>query len=125
MSPAPTPVNDLARIDDHARWLDAAFQIPGTRFRVGWDAILGLIPGLGDSVGLLLSGSLLWRARRLGLHRRAWIKMAINLALDATLGAIPILGDLFDAWFRSNLRNAKIIRREIERRPDDPPGRIA
>ena len=95
--------------------LDTAFVIPGTRQRVGVDAIIGLIPGLGDVATTLLSTYVIWEARNLGVSRFAIVRMLANLAIHASVGAIPVVGDLFDAFFRVNQRNMRIVRAQLER----------
>jgi hypothetical protein len=106
----------LKRMETVAWLLDSAFVIPGTRQRVGVDAIIGLIPGLGDIATTLLSTYVIWEARNLGLSRFAIGRMVANLAVHASIGAIPVLGDLFDAFFRVNQRNMRIVRAQLARR---------
>ncbi|MBC7497311.1 MAG: DUF4112 domain-containing protein [Sphingomonadaceae bacterium] len=98
-----------------AKLLDGAFVIPGTNQRFGVDAIIGLVPGFGDIVTTLLSSYVIWEARNLGVSRVALGRMAINLAVHATVGAVPVFGDLFDAVFRVNQRNMRIVRLELSR----------
>jgi len=105
----------LKRMETVAWLLDTAFVIPGTRQRVGVDAIIGLIPGFGDIATTLLSTYVIWEARNLGLSRFAIGRMLANLAVHATVGAIPVVGDLFDAFFRVNQRNMRIVRAQLER----------
>ena len=105
----------LKRMETVAWLLDTAFVIPGTRQRVGIDAIIGLIPGFGDIATTLLSSYVIWEARNLGLSRFAIGRMLANLAVHATVGAIPVVGDLFDAFFRVNQRNMRIVRAQLER----------
>ena len=100
-----------------AKLLDNAFVIPGTRQRVGIDAIIGLIPGLGDVATTLLSSYVIWEARNLGVSRSAIGRMLTNLAVHATVGAISIAGDAFDAFFRVNQRNMRIVRAQLQRLP--------
>jgi len=107
----------LKRMETVAWLLDTAFVIPGTRQRVGIDAIIGLIPGFGDIATTLLSSYVIWEARNLGLSRFAIGRMLANLAVHATVGAIPVVGDLFDAFFRVNQRNMRIVRAQLERSP--------
>ncbi len=96
-----------------AHWLDAGFRIPGTSFRFGLDPLLGLIPGGGDAIGAVLGGAILTAAVRAGVSRFTLARMAGNLALDAIVGAIPLLGDLFDAAFKANLRNVALLERHL------------
>ena len=101
-----------------AKLLDNAFIIPGTRQRVGIDAIIGLIPGLGDVATTVLSSYVIWEARNLGVSRIAIGRMLSNVAIHVTVGAIPIVGDIFDAFFRVNQRNMRIVHAQLRRRPD-------
>lgn len=107
----------VRRMELMAKVLDNAFLIPGTNQRVGIDAIIGLIPGLGDVATTLLSSYVIWEARNLGVSRVAIWRMLTNLGIHATVGAIPILGDVFDAFFRVNQRNMRIVRAQLERMP--------
>jgi hypothetical protein len=97
--------------------LDSAFVIPGTKQRVGIDAIIGLIPGLGDVVTTILSSYIIWEARNLGVSKVALARMITNLGIHAAFGSVPLVGDLFDAFFRVNQRNMRILRSQLARRP--------
>ena len=105
----------LARYRALAQSLDARFRIPGTQFRFGWDAIIGLVPGAGDTLGALLGSYGLYVGARLGAPPVILLRMLLNLALDLTLGAVPVAGDLFDFAWRSNLRNVALLERWLER----------
>lgn len=100
---------------DHLRrfawWLDEGIRIPGTRWRVGLDPILGLVPGVGDAAGALLAAVILLEAARRGLSRFTLGRMAWNIAVDALLGAVPLIGDIFDAAWKANLKNVALIDR--------------
>jgi hypothetical protein len=91
------------------RFLDDGFTVPGTKFRVGFDAILGLVPGVGDVVTTASSVALLWVAWKRELPYPVMARMVGNLAVDAIVGAVPILGDLFDLVFKANRRNLDLI----------------
>lgn len=94
------------------RWLDDGLTIPGTRIRFGLDAIIGaLLPGAGDALTAVGSTSLLLLALRRGVPTVVLLRMLFNIALDATLGAIPVVGDIFDVAFKSNRRNLELIER--------------
>jgi hypothetical protein len=99
----------LTGIDRLAWWLDNAIAVPGTRYRIGFDALIGLIPGVGDLVGTLLSSYIIAVAASQGLPSSALARMAINVALETVVGVVPIFGDLFDAAWKSNQRNIRII----------------
>jgi hypothetical protein len=88
-----------------SRLLDNAFVIPGTRYRFGLDALIGLVPGLGDAVSAVFSSYLVLQAARLGAPRSVVSRMIANIALDTLVGWVPILGDLFDVAWKSNVRN--------------------
>lgn len=106
----------LARVDRLAMLLDSRYRIPFTRIHFGWDAIGGIVPVAGDLVTLLASIYLVGCARRLGADGKASRRMALNVALDAAIGAIPIAGTVFDVFFRANERNLKLLIDHIEHR---------
>jgi hypothetical protein len=115
---------DPAALDALRRWavlLDSAFRIPGTRIRFGLDAIIGLIPGLGDISTPAFAGLLLLQAVRMRLPIVVQGRMVLNAALDMLLGLVPILGDLVDVGWKANLRNLALLERHA--RPGVPPGR--
>lgn len=115
---APARSDAVRRMEMMAKLLDNAFVIPGTNQRVGIDAIIGLVPGVGDVVTTLLSSYVIWEARNLGVSRVAIGRMLSNLAIHATVGAIPLVGDVFDAFFRVNQRNMRIVRAQLLRMPE-------
>lgn len=100
----------LRRLDKLSRLLDNAFAIPGTRFRIGLDGILGLIPGIGDATGAALSIYLIVQAARLGLPVSTLLRMVGNVALETVVGAVPIVGDVFDIVWKANIRNMALLR---------------
>ena len=114
---SPSQGDAIRRMEMMAKLLDNAFVIPGTNQRVGIDAIIGLVPGLGDIATTLLSSYVIWEARNLGVSRVAIARMLTNLAIHASVGAIPILGDVFDAFFRVNQRNMRIVRAQLDKLP--------
>ncbi len=99
-----------ARVEWLSNFLDAKYRIPGLGYRFGWDSILGLIPGVGDAASGLMSLYLIWEARRAGAGFGLVIRMIYNVLVDTILGAVPVLGDLFDFAFKSNLRNAELLK---------------
>ncbi len=99
-----------------ARVLDSAFAIPGTKYRVGIDPILGLIPGVGDVVAGLFTAGIIVQAWQLGVPRVVLARMVINLAVDAVLGAVPLIGDLFDFAWKANERNLTLLERHVHER---------
>jgi uncharacterized membrane protein len=113
----PSRADSVRRMEAVAHVLDTAFLIPGTNQRIGIDAVIGLVPGIGDAVTTLLSTYVIWEARQLGLSRFAIARMLANLAVHASVGAIPVVGDVFDAFFRVNQRNMRIVRAHLARGP--------
>lgn len=107
---APRAPADLRRL---ARLLDAAVRIPGTDIRIGLDPLLGLLPGVGDSLSSLLSGWLVVRAAGLGASPATLARMVGNLLVDAAIGTIPVLGDLFDVGWRANERNLALLEGQL------------
>ena len=96
-----------------ARLLDSAVRVPGTNVRVGLDAVLGLIPGVGDLAGAGLSGYIILAAARMGAPTPVLLRMVLNVATETVVGAIPLLGDLFDVGWRANLRNTALLERHL------------
>ena len=100
---------------DLARVLDEAIRIPGTNIRIGLDALLGLLPGGGDIAGGLFSGLIILQAARAGAPTPVLGRMLANVAIDVVVGAIPILGDVFDVAWRANSRNVRLLESWRER----------
>lgn len=111
----PTAVVQLRRT---AELLDSAVRIPFTPWRIGLDGLIGLVPGAGDVVGAVLAGGIVLQAMRLGAPSGLLLRMLANVALDAVVGEVPILGDLFDIGFKVNLRNVALLERHLA----DPRG---
>jgi hypothetical protein len=106
------------------RWavlLDSAFRVPGTRIRFGLDAIIGLIPGVGDLSTPVFAAMLLLQAVRMRLPLVVQARMVLNAAIDMVLGLVPVLGDLVDIGWKANLRNLALLERHA--RPGVPPAR--
>jgi hypothetical protein len=89
--------------------LDDAIPIPGTSLRFGIDSVIGLVPGLGDLVGGALSLYILFESARMGVPRSVLARMGWNVAIDTLVGEVPLLGDLFDAGFKANMRNLALL----------------
>jgi hypothetical protein len=89
--------------------LDSSIPIPGTRFTVGLDAIVGLIPFIGDLIGVLASSIILAEANRLGVSRAVMTRMAFNVAVEGVVGIVPFIGDLFDAGWKANQKNVALL----------------
>jgi hypothetical protein len=105
----------LERLESLAQLLDTALVIPGTNFRFGADAIIGLVPGIGDAITTAISAYIVYEARRLGVPRHVLMRMIGNVALDGLVGAVPLVGDLFDTMWRANVRNVRLLRKHLER----------
>lgn len=106
----------LRRLDRFAHLSDEVFRVPGTRWRVGLDGVVGLVPGVGDAATALLALYPLIEAWRLGAPPKLLARMLANLGLDAAVGSVPVLGDLFDLRFKSNRRNVELLRRHLDGR---------
>ena len=96
------------------KWLalimDEVIRVPGTKFRFGLDPLLGLIPGLGDTSSALVSAFALIQAARLGVPKILLARMSLNILINEVIGVVPIIGDAFSFWFKSNARNYQIIK---------------
>ncbi len=110
----------LSIADILAKVLDTSIRIPGTSIYIGLDPLLGLIPGIGDVIANLIGTVILGIATRLQFPRIVLTRMSLNLLINGTVGAIPVVGDLFSVWFRSHARNAVLLR-EAAMRPDREP----
>lgn len=99
------------RIGRVTHLLDELIEVPGTSIKVGLDPVIGLIPIAGDAVSALAGGWVILEASRFGLPRVVLARMILNLAVDLGIGAIPLLGDAYDLFFRSNSRNLDLFRR--------------
>src|SRR6478736_552653 len=104
----------IARIDALATLLDTAFVIPGTDIRFGLDALIGLVPGIGDAITTMMSLYIVREARALGAPRHVVARMLANVAIDGFVGAVPLLGDAFDVMWRANRRNVALLRKHLE-----------
>jgi uncharacterized protein DUF4112 len=95
--------------------LDSSIPIPGTRFTVGVDALIGLFPFIGDLIGVVASSYILSEAHRLGVGRTILARMAFNVAVEGVVGIVPFLGDAFDAAWKANVRNVRLLNAWAER----------
>jgi hypothetical protein len=89
--------------------LDSSIPIPGTRFTVGLDALIGLFPFVGDLVGVLLSAYIVGEAARLGAPKSVLWRMSLNAGIEGLVGIVPLAGDVFDAAFKANQRNVRLL----------------
>lgn len=99
----------IGRLVKIARLMDTAIRVPGVGIRFGADSVLGLLPVVGDASGALIGLYIVNEARRLGVPREKLIQMAGNIGIDAAVGSVPVLGDLFDVYFKSHRRNVQMI----------------
>ena len=104
---------EIERLDAIAHWLDSRFHVPGTNIRFGLDSILGLAPFVGDAAMALPAVYLIARAHLLGAPKTVIARMMMNTGIDFVIGAIPIVGDLFDLSFKANRRNIALLQRHL------------
>ena len=105
----------IERLDRLSRLLDIAFVVPGTNIRFGVDAILGLIPVVGDWAGVALSSLVILEAARIGAPSGLLARMVGNVVIEGVVGSVPIAGDVFDVFWRANRRNLALLRRHLSR----------
>lgn len=103
------------RVEALEMLLERSFRLPGINYPVGLDAIVGLVPILGDIVTTAMGAYLVWEARNLGMPKWKLWRMAGNVAFDTAIGAVPVVGDAADFLFRSNTRNLRIIKRHLDK----------
>lgn len=118
------PSDDLHRLKRLFNLLDSRFRVPGTNWRFGLDGIVGLVPGVGDAAGALISLYIVAEAWRLGVRKRTIARMLGNVALDSLFGAVPLAGDLFDFLWKSNARNLRLAERDLARLALQPRQRL-
>jgi hypothetical protein len=116
---------ELHHLERVAEWMDARFRIPGTELRFGLDGLLGLLPGVGDSVTALPAAYIIMRARAIGSPPDIQARMVGNVLLDLLIGALPLVGDLFDFGFKANRRNVRLLHEHfrVEQAPGQDAGR--
>lgn len=102
------------RVQRLAWLLDNSVPLPGTKFRIGIEALIGLIPGFGDAAGVVLSSYIVHQAWKLGVPRSVLVRMWINIVLEGVVGAVPVVGDLFDAAWKANARNAALLEAHLQ-----------
>jgi hypothetical protein len=113
----------LQRVRSLTHWLDNAIRIPGTRLRFGIQPIIGLVPVLGDLIGLLMTGFVITQAWLIGAPRSLLGRMVTIAIADFFIGLVPVVGDLGDAVFKANARNLNLLETHLEERltPPKPP----
>ncbi len=109
------PASVRSRVIAMERLLERSFTIPGVNMPVGLDALIGLVPVLGDIVTTALGAYIVWEARNLGLPRWKLARMGANVLFDTVIGAIPLIGDAADLMFRSNAKNLRILLKHIDK----------
>ncbi|WP_299614463.1 DUF4112 domain-containing protein [uncultured Tateyamaria sp.] len=117
----PDHTDQLEHLDRIARTMDRAVRLPVVGVRVGWDSILGLIPGIGDALTLGPAGYIVWKAHRMGTPGALKVRMLGNIGIDALIGSIPLVGDLFDIGWKANTRNVALLQRHFEVQPGSSP----
>ena len=110
-----TRAQRLARLDWLANLLDTAFVVPGTGIRFGLDALIGLVPGIGDAITTVISLYIVREAHALGASKVVIARMLANVAFDGVVGAVPLVGDMFDVVWRANRRNVALLRQHLDR----------
>jgi len=105
----------IARLERFSKLTDSSIGIPFTKFNIGLEAVIGLIPVIGDAAGLMLSSYVLVEAQRLGVSKRIKSKMIINMLIDFVGGLVPFFGDIFDAFFKANTRNTRLLKKHLDR----------
>ncbi|WP_353200752.1 DUF4112 domain-containing protein [Sandarakinorhabdus sp.] len=98
----------IARLE---QMLEGMIRLPIIGRRIGLDALIGLVPGIGDAAAGALGLYVIWEARNLGASNATLLRMLANVGIETALGSVPVVGDVFDVFFRSNTRNLKLIKR--------------
>ena len=112
----------LERLEKFSRFTDSSIGIPFTRFRFGAEALIGLIPGIGDAAGLALASYVLLEAQRAGASKAVKLRMLRNMLIDFLGGLLPVVGDAFDAIYKANPRNTELLRNYLEKQLEvEPP----
>lgn len=109
------PASIRARVEAMEFLLERSFRIPGVNVPIGLDALIGLVPVLGDVITTALGAYIVWEARNLGLSKWALTRMGANVAFDTLIGLVPLVGDAADMMFRSNTRNLRIIKKHLDK----------
>ncbi len=118
-------LDDIEFLEHLANWLDTAFRVPGLGWRFGLDAVLDLIPGIGDVLGMLASLFIFQAARRYRLPRITVVRMAMNIGIDFLGGLLPVVGPVFDAYWKANIWNVALLKRHLAATPKEARARGA
>lgn len=108
----------LSRLTKLSSWLDDRYLIPGTDWRVGYDSILGLLPGIGDTLTSSLGLYIVYEAKRLNVPNWVLARMLWYLAVDAVVGSVPVLGDFFDMKYKANRKNVRVLLNHLKNNED-------
>ncbi len=112
----------LKRLEKYSRFTDNSISLPFTNFKIGVEAVIGLVPGIGDLIGLAMSSYVLLEAQRAGVSNRLKRRMMFNVAVDFIGGLVPVVGDAFDAVYKANTRNTRLLSKYLhEQLSDDLP----
>ena len=103
----------ITRLERFSKMTDSSIRLPFTKFNIGVDAVIGLVPVIGDAAGLISSSYVLLEAQRMGVSKRIKLKIIANMLIDFVGGLIPLFGDVFDAIFKANTRNTAILKGEL------------
>ena len=109
------PVSIRKRIEAMEHLLERSLVVPGTKYPIGLDTIIGFVPVLGDIVTAAMAAYIVWEAKNLGLPRWKLWRMMGNVAIDSAIGAVPIVGDAFDVVYRSNTKNLRIVKKHLDK----------
>lgn len=109
--------NDLQKLDQLADLMDNKFVLPGTNIRIGLDSIIGVIPGIGDTLTLAVSGYIIHKARQAGVNPLILSQMIWNVGIDWAIGIVPFVGDAFDIGWKANRRNVDLLKAHLKTRP--------
>ncbi len=107
----------LTELTALTEWLDTKFTLPGTSIRFGLDALLGILPGIGDTIATGLSLYIVHQAHQLGTPLFTKIRMCWNIFIDWLIGLIPLIGDIFDIGFKANSKNLHLLKSHLEKHP--------
>ncbi|MBO6767039.1 MAG: DUF4112 domain-containing protein [Erythrobacter sp.] len=109
------PVSIRKRIDAMEHLLERSLVVPGTKYPIGLDTIIGFVPVVGDIVTAAMAAYIVWEAKNLGLPRWKLWRMMGNVAIDTAVGAVPVVGDAFDVVYRSNTKNLRIVKKHLDK----------
>ncbi|MEG3870588.1 DUF4112 domain-containing protein [Microcoleus sp. AT8-B1] len=108
-TPSPSHIASLRRLRRISHLLDNAIPIPGTKYRIGLDPILGLIPGGGDLISSIFAGYVVFKSAQMGVPQETLVKMAANIVFDTVAGTVPVAGDLLDVAWKANVKNIELL----------------